>query len=78
MLHPIARKPPPKIDIPVAAIVAVVVLTIVAAAYRVSTAPERIRTRLNAARDACLSAGGDWVRVGREEWCRPAAQRGKV
>lgn len=78
MLHPIARKPPLKIDISVAAIVVVVALTIVAAVYRVSTAPERIRIRLNAARDVCVNAGGDWVRVGREEWCRPAVERKKV
>lgn len=48
----------------------VVVLTIAAAAFRVWTAPERIRMRLDAAKATCLNAGGLWVREGREERCK--------
>ncbi len=53
-------------------IAGVVTLTIAAAAFRVWTAPERIRMRLDAAKTTCLNAGGQWVREGREEWCKPA------
>ena len=61
-----------RLNVSVAIIVGVVALTIVAAIYRVSTAPERIRTRVAAARAACLNAGGQWIKVGRDEVCQQA------
>ena len=56
----------------------VVVLTIAAAAFRVWTAPERIRMRLDAAKATCLNGGGEWIKVGREESCRPGPERTRI
>ena len=56
----------------------VVVLTIAAAAFRVWTAPERIRMRLDSARTTCLNGGGEWIKVGREESCKPAPERTRI
>ncbi|MFI4931127.1 MAG: hypothetical protein ACHP83_12860 [Burkholderiales bacterium] len=43
----------------------IVALIIVGAAgsyvFRVATAPDRIRERLDIAREVCLKAGGEWV-----------------
>jgi hypothetical protein len=59
-------------------IAAVVVLTIGATVFRVWTAPERIRLRLDSAKASCLNTGGEWIKVGREESCRRAAERTKL
>ena len=67
-----------KIGVSYVLVALVVVLTIVAATYRVSTAPERIRMRLNAAKESCLNGGGEWIKVGNEEACRANAERKKV
>ena len=67
-----------KLNLSVTAIALVVTVTVVAAAYRVTTAPERIRARLDAARASCLGAGGEWVKVGNDESCRPLAERKKI
>jgi hypothetical protein len=56
----------------------VVVLTIGATVFRVWTAPERIRLRLDSAKASCLNTGGEWIKVGREESCRRAAERTKL
>ena len=64
-----------KLNGPVIAIVTVVALTIVAATYRVATAPERIRKRLESAKATCTGAGGQWIKVEREESCLPAVER---
>lgn len=50
-------------------------LAVAAAAHRIYTAPERILKRLETAKATCLSAGGQWVQVGRDEVCRAAAER---
>ena len=60
------------------ALVSVVALTIGAASYKVTTAPDRLRIRLDAARSACVNGGGEWVKVGREEACRLADTAKKV
>ena len=67
-----------KLNGPVISIGIVVALTIVDAAYRVSTAPERIRMRLDTAKATCLNAGNEWVKVGREESCRPLTEQKKI
>jgi hypothetical protein len=51
----------------------VVLAAIVAALFRVATAPERIADRRNTARNVCLSSGGEWVTEGRDEICRRPA-----
>ena len=67
-----------KLNVSVVAMLVVVALAILATAYRVATAPERIRKRLDSAKATCLGAGGEWVKVGREESCQPAAERKKT
>lgn len=62
-----------KANLSVTAFVLVIVITIVAAVYRVATAPERVRLRLKEAQSSCTAAGGEWVQVDRHEVCRPAA-----
>ena len=48
----------------------VVLAAIVAALFRIATAPERIAERRNIARNVCLGSGGEWVKEGRNEICR--------
>ena len=55
----------------------VVLAAIVAALFRVATAPERIAERRNTARNVCLSSGGEWVTEGRDEICRRSALAAK-
>lgn len=64
-----------KFNAPVIAIVAVITLTILAAVFRVSTAPERIRLRLDTAKTTCIKGGGDWVKEGRDALCQPGAAK---
>ena len=56
-------------------VAALVALAIVALVYRIATAPERIRMRLDTAKASCINAGSEWVKVGHEELCRAAADR---
>ena len=67
-----------KLNVPVLSIAVVVTLTIAAAIFRVSTAPERIRMRLETAKASCINAGGAWIKVGHEESCQPAPERTKI
>ncbi|HET7792420.1 MAG TPA: hypothetical protein VFL64_03450 [Rhizobacter sp.] len=65
------------------AFVIVVLATIAATVFRVSTAPDRIKERRNTARAACIGMGGEWVQVGNDEICRrtepsPAQQAKKT
>ena len=49
----------------------VIVLSAGAAAFRVYTAPERIRMRLETARETCVKSGGQWVAdTGRSMTCK--------
>lgn len=50
----------------------VVTLTLLATFFRVSTAPERTRQRIESAKSSCLNAGGEWIEVDREQICQPA------
>lgn len=52
------------------AFVIVVLAAIGATVFRVSTAPERVKERRNTARSVCVSTGGEWVRVGKDEICQ--------
>lgn len=63
-----------KMQLSVLGILLVIGLAIMATTYRVSTAPDRIQQRREAARTTCLGAGGEWVKVGRDELCRAAAE----
>ena len=54
-----------------------VALTVMAAVFRVSTAPERIRMRLDTAKTTCVKGGGEWIKVGRDELCQPGLEQGK-
>lgn len=40
-----------------------------AAVFRVATAPDRIKERRDTAHAVCLSSGGKWVKVERDEIC---------
>ena len=53
------------------AVAVVIVASVAGAIFRVATAPERVRERRETARTACANAGGEWVRVGNDEMCRP-------
>lgn len=59
-----------KLNVPLIAVGAVVGVAVLAACFRVSTAPERIRVRLEVARATCLQAGGSWVHEGGQHACR--------
>jgi len=48
----------------------VVLAAIIAALFRIATAPDRIAERRNTARNVCLAGGGQWVRVGRDDICQ--------
>ena len=61
------------INVPVISILLVVALTIAAAAFRVSTAPERIRLRLDTAKATCVKGGGTWIKQGHDESCQAGA-----
>ncbi len=52
-----------------ASVVGIVLLTLGATYYRVSTAPERRQVRLETARQTCAGQGGQWVREGRDSSC---------
>ena len=55
------------------AFMAVLAVCVAAAAFRIATAPERVRERKDTARSVCIGAGGQWVQVGRDEICRKPA-----
>lgn len=67
-----------KLNASILAILAVITLAVFSTTFRVSTAPERIRQRLDAARAACEGSGGAWVKVGREESCQPPGAARKL
>jgi hypothetical protein len=74
----LARNPTVKVNLSITAIVLVIVLTILAAVYRVATGPDRVRMRLDTARQTCTTTGGEWVLVGGEETCRLPAESKKI
>jgi hypothetical protein len=53
------------------AVVALIILgAVVSALFRVATAPDRIQSRKNTAREVCVKSGGEWVVAGRDEVCK--------
>ena len=60
-----------KFNVSVTVISIVIALSLISVLFRVHTAPERIRQRLNTARDTCTSTGGQWVEATSAPWCRP-------
>jgi len=46
------------------------IMAIAGAAFRISTAPERIRDRHQTARAVCLQNGGEWVQIDNNDVCR--------
>lgn len=48
----------------------VAVLAVGSTVFRVATAPERIRDRVETARKVCAERGGEWVTIDRREQCR--------
>lgn len=53
-----------------AAFVLVSVVAVGAAAFRVSTASDRVKERRDTARSVCTQTGGQWVKVDNAEICR--------
>jgi len=48
----------------------IIVGAVVSALFRVATAPDRIQTRKDTAREVCVRSGGEWVIAGRDEVCK--------
>lgn len=59
-----------RLNAPVAAVFTVIGVAFLATAFRVSTAPDRIRQRAETAKASCARAGGQWVLQGSREVCR--------
>ena len=59
------------------AVAVVIVASVAGAIFRVATAPDRVRERRETARVACANAGGEWVKVGNDELCRPRREPAK-
>jgi hypothetical protein len=53
------------------AVAVVIVASVAGAIVRVVTASDRVRERRETARVACANAGGEWVKLGNDELCRP-------
>ena len=58
-----------RISVARSAVALVAVVAVVGAAFRVSTAPDRIKERRETAHAVCVAAGGQWTTVEREEIC---------
>ncbi len=52
----------------------IVIVAIVATAFRVITAPDRVRERMKTAQAVCVASGGEWVTVERETRCVKGTQ----
>lgn len=48
----------------------IIVGAAVSAMFRVATAPDRIKLRLQTAKEVCIKSGGQWVGSGRDEVCK--------
>lgn len=53
-------------------VVALIILgAVVSALFRVATAPDRIQSRKDTAKEVCVRSGGEWVvTAGRDEVCK--------
>ncbi len=56
------------------AVALVVLAAIAGAVIKITTAQERIHDRRQTAESVCVSSGGSWSKVGRDEVCLPAAE----
>lgn len=48
----------------------VAVVAVGSTVFRVATAPERVRDRVETAKRVCAERGGDWVKVDSRDQCR--------
>jgi hypothetical protein len=51
------------------AVALVVLLAIIGAVIKIATAQDRIRDRKQTAQSVCVSSGGNWVKLDRDEVC---------
>jgi hypothetical protein len=57
------------------AVLLVAAVAVAGAAFRVSTAPDRIKARLETARTGCNANGGQWLNVDGKDMCvKPEAK----
>ena len=61
-----------KFNLPMIAILLVIVVGVAGYAFRVATGPERVRQRIAVAQEACAKLGGQWVGAGRDGTCKTA------
>ena len=59
-----------KINYSMVAIVLVIIVGVAGYAFRVVTAPERVRQRIAVAQETCAKLGGQWEGVGRDGTCK--------
>jgi len=54
----------------------VAAVAVAGTAFRVSTAPDRIKARVETARAGCTASGGEWLKVDGNDMCvKPEAKR---
>jgi len=51
------------------AVLLVAAVAVAGAVFRVSTAPDRIKARLETARSGCTANGGQWLQVDGKDMC---------
>jgi hypothetical protein len=57
------------------AVLLVAAVAVAGAAFRVSTAPDRIKARMETARAGCTANGGEWLQVDGKDMCvKPEAK----
>jgi hypothetical protein len=54
--------------------IAIVLVAVASAAFRIATAPERMAKRRAADAQACAAEGGSMVRVGNDDRCRKSTK----
>ncbi len=59
-------------------VLGVAVVAVGSTVFRVATAPERVRDRVETAKRVCGERGGEWVKVDRREQCRLPGLSGPV
>ena len=58
--------------------VAIVVALVMGTIFRIATAPERRQMRLQSAKESCVRAGGEWIKVDNDDACMPRAVTKKL
>ena len=69
-MNTLSRNRAVKFNLPMVAIILIIVVGIAGYAFRVVTAPERVRQRIAVAQETCAKLGGQWVGVGRDGTCK--------